>query len=194
MPTDLADRAGRALSVAFHPMIAPWFLGAFVLYLADIELYQALKWLLIFGGIAIVPITLYIYFDPDYTLFERNPRELRNRLYIIGIGEILFMGLLMFFLSPPHILFVSYVACLLSVLAGGVINKFYTKISIHVGLVSAFATAIAYLVYPAGVLALLMPIAVAWARLHEKKHDLFQVTLGFFVPAAIITVCYLFML
>jgi membrane-associated phospholipid phosphatase len=70
-----------------------------------------------------------------------------------------------------------------------IVNKF-TKASVHVGVVSAFATSL-FLVY-GGIFSfsfLLIPL-VAWARIKTRNHTKQQTIIGAIVGIAIILVSY----
>lgn len=190
MEQEIQDRLARFVSVAFHPIIAPWYMGAFLLYLAGLSLQQSAFWIGLFGAVAILPIMTYTYFSPEHTIFKRNSQKARNKLYAFAFGEVIVLGLMSYYLNPPALIGASYAACVLTLFTGGLVNRFYTKISIHVGVVTAFTVAIAYLTLPLGLIGLVIPPMVAWARLVEKKHDMVQVVLGFIVPAVFILACY----
>lgn len=125
------------------------------------------------------------YFS-NIDISNRNQRPLAFGFAIILCALYIFS---LFFLKAPLILFIAVITLFTGLIVVEIINKF-TKVSIHVGVVSAFATSL-FLVY-GGIFSfsfLLIPL-VAWARIKTHNHTKQQTIIGAIIGMAIILVSY----
>lgn len=189
---ELADKLADIVAHVFHPLFITWFLGFLFLYLADLGMETSLRWVLVFGGITVVPIGLFLYFHPTYTIRARNGKEKRNLLYLIGFLELVVVGIVLYRFNGPEILKTGYAGAMATLILGGLLNWRYTKASVHVGVMSGFATATFFVSPTVGIGLFSLVGLVAWARVQANKHTLIQVVLGALTPLVCISAAYLF--
>jgi len=90
--------------------------------------------------------------------------------------------------APELITILSYSVFLLAIV-GGLINRF-TKISLHVGVLSGFSAAFGFISLPLGLIGFLITLGVAWSRLRLDRHTYQQISLGVVIPASCIFVVF----
>lgn len=186
---ELLDKLALLISQAFHPFIISVPAGLIFLYLAKINFLESMKWISISAIMTILPTALFMKFHPDYKIRDINSREHRNLLYLIGILELCILTALLWFLEAPEIIIILSYSLILLMLTGIIINRF-TKISLHVGVLSGFSTAISFLSLNIGVLCFTATFGVAWSRLRLERHTIQQVMLGLVIPASCIAVVF----
>jgi len=185
----LLDQCALLLSRMFHPFIISVPAGILFLYLAEISFLESLKWVFLSASLTIIPTLLFMNFHPNYHLRDISSRENRNLLYFLALIELGILTALISILEAPEIITtVSYSAILL-VLVGSIINRF-TKISLHVGVLSGFSTAISFLSVDIGILCFILTLGVLWSRLRLGRHTLQQVALGLAIPVSCITLIF----
>lgn len=179
------NEAALAVSRFLHPFIISVPLGILFLYLSGIGPVEATKWISIAALITLLPIFAFLRARSDYSIRAVNSREKRNLLYLIGLIQITGVAVVFRILSAPETVQLSSVTLLILALVGGLINRF-TKISLHVGILSGFSTAISFMSIEIGSLWFLLTLVVGWARIRLERHTLQQVALGLSVPALFI--------
>lgn len=142
---------------------------------------------LVFMGLLSLFIILGIklHYFSDLDISKRKDRPLLFTFSIfLSAAYIVFL----YFLNAPKILFVVIFALIFGLTVFEIVNK-YTKASIHVATISAFATSL-FLVYD-GIFIfsfLLIPV-VAWARIkthnHTKKQTIIGGGLGILITLAV---------
>ena len=146
--------------------------------------FFTLIFITIFLGFVLAGIKIG-YFS-DFDISNRSQRPVAFGFALILSALYIFS---LFFLQAPLILFIAIITLFAGLIVMEIINKF-TKASIHVGVVSAFATSL-FLVY-GGIFSfsfLLIPL-VAWARIKTRNHTKQQTIIGAIVGMAIILVSY----
>jgi len=140
-------------------------------------------------SLTIVPTAFFMKFHPIYHLRDINSRESRNLLYLIGVVEIGFLGGILWFLKAPELITILSYSVFLLAIVGGLINRF-TKISLHVGVLSGFSAAFGFISLPLGLIGFLITLGVAWSRLRLDRHTYQQISLGVVIPASCIFVVF----
>lgn len=185
----LLDRCALLISQVFHPFVVAVPVGILLLYLAEISLIESLKWVSLSAGLTLLPTMIFMHFHPDYHLRDINSRENRNLLYLIGLAEISALTALLWFLKAPDIITLLSGSAVLLIIIGSIINRF-TKISLHVGTLSGFSTAVSFLSLEAGALSFILTLGVVWSRLRLERHTIQQVILGLAIPAVCISLVF----
>jgi hypothetical protein len=182
-----ADRLAEALSLIFHPFVV----GIPTVVLAMIEegssISTALFWTVLSVSIVILPLTYRIYARVragQYSDASVSMREQRHGLYKLAALLLVFLLVILLVGKAPMVLIASLVAVALATLVAFVINRRFTKLSLHTFGISG-AAAILFLSVPLwGLIAALFIPVVAWARIHLKHHTIPQILIGFAVPVS----------
>jgi hypothetical protein len=146
--------------------------------------FFTLIFIVIFMGFVLAGIKIG-YFS-DFDVSNRTQRPVAFGFALILSALYIFS---LFSLQAPLILFIAIITLFAGLIVMEIVNRF-TKASVHVGVVSAFATSL-FLVY-GGLFSfsfLLIPL-LAWARIKTRNHTKQQTIIGAIVGMAIILVSY----
>lgn len=186
MDEELLNRLATCISRFTNPFLVIWPFSFIILKLSGLSLFETMKWVLIGGWITVLPLATYIYYSPKYESLTPNDRNLRNRLYVIGFVEMLVLYAVMLLLEIPPAFREAYLGLLATFVLAGIVNRF-RKISVHVGIFTAFSIMVfAFIPITLPIFLFLIGL-VAWSRFQLDRHEPVELLLGFFVPAAIIT-------
>lgn len=183
------DQCALLLSRIFHPFVVAVPAGLLLLYLAEINPIESLKWVSVSAGLTILPTILFMQLHPEYHLRDINSRENRNLLYLIGLAELCVLTALLWFLKAPEVITLLSCSAVLLIIIGGIINR-STKISLHVGTLSGFSAAASFLSLTTGALCFVLTLGVAWSRLRLERHNFHQVILGLAIPTLCISLVF----
>lgn len=189
----LLNECALLLSKVFHPFVISVPAGMLLLHLADISFLESLKWVSISAGLTILPTSLFMKFHPEYHLRDINSRENRNFLYLLALIELGTLTALLSILGAPEIILTLSYSAILLIFIGSIINRF-TKISLHVGILSGFSTAISFLSLPVGLLGFIVTAGLAWSRLKLGQHTVQEIALGISVPVCCIALVFQFLI
>jgi membrane-associated phospholipid phosphatase len=132
----------------------------------------SLIFILIFGVVVYIGVEKGYFSDLDI-----SQRKQRPALYALATGMSFFYIIFLYFLKAPGILYVALVGLMIGLISMEFVNRF-TKASVHVATISAFATAMTVgfgLVY--SLFFILVPL-VAWARIKTHNHTKRQTVIG----------------
>lgn len=132
----------------------------------------SLVFMLILSTFILLGIRMHYFSDLDISKRSQRPLLFTFSIFLSS-SYVVFLYLL----NAPSILFIAIFALILGLTVFEIANR-YTKVSVHVATVSAFATSL-FVVYD-GIFVLsffLIPI-VAWARLKTKNHTKKQTIIG----------------
>lgn len=173
------SRLGRLISLIFHPFVV--FLPVLAVILKDTPPLEAAAWLGFIG---------LMFLIPSFILIERARRQqrytyqrsTRHHFYLVGEFNILICtGLALWLASSPRLVFSMVCLSIWTPLQYGV-NVRLTKISAHTAIITGIVTALILLgdlhSIPLVLGAVVVVLAVAWARLVTGNHSLTQVVLG----------------
>ena len=189
----LLDNLAVQVSRIFHPFVLAIPTGMLLLYLAELSIVESVKWVLLSAAVTILPTTLFMRFHPDYRLRDINSREKRNLLYLIAVTELIILTGLSYLLNAPETVMVYLYSAVILTSVGALINRF-SKISLHVGFLSSFSTAVSFLSIQLGALFYAMTLTTAWSRLRMDRHTFRQLLLGVFIPIICIGPIFYFLL
>ncbi len=172
---DYSNRLAYFLSMIFHPYIV--FIPPAVISLG----FEGFLWALVVGMVVVIPIAITVLIQKRSNRFVYQ-REARAPLFIVGwLAVIVCFALVTALNAPPTIRTGTFVIILWTPLQF-LINTFVTKASIHSSLMAISFTGLWSLGYLSNpiifTLALLLVIAVAWARKVTRNHTTIQVILG----------------
>jgi hypothetical protein len=188
-----AEAAGRKLQFArlvsriLHPFIVSPLAIVLILWLDQGNFWAAIGWAGLCAAFVVAPGTLYLrrklkqkqYLDVDVSV-----REQRYGFYIFGTICMLLCFLVLIWLQAPSILLASFSAALAAILAAAIINRYWTKISIHAGTMAGVMVLAGFYSWPLALLLGFGALLVSWARLVTKRHTLLQTVLGWAVAAS----------
>ena len=123
---------------------------------------------------AFILLGIRMHYFSDLDISKRSQRPL---LFTFSIFLASSYVVFLYLLNAPNILFIAIFALILGLTVFEIANR-YTKVSVHVATVSAFATSL-FIVYD-GIFVLsffLIPI-VSWARIKTHNHTKKQTTIG----------------
>ena len=132
----------------------------------------SLVFILILSIFILLGIRMHYFSDLDISKRSQRPLLFTFSIFLAS-SYVVFLYLL----NAPNILFIAIFALILGLTVFEIANR-YTKVSVHVATVSAFATSL-FIVYD-GIFVLsffLIPI-VSWARIKTHNHTKKQTTIG----------------
>lgn len=132
----------------------------------------SLLFMSIFSAFILLGIKMNYFSDLDISVRKERPLLFTFAIFLSST-YIIFLYLL----KAPSILFIAVFALILGLITIEIANR-YTKASVHVGTVAAFATSL-FIVYDGiFILSLLLIPLVAWARIKTHNHTKKQTILG----------------
>ncbi|MEP6987943.1 MAG: hypothetical protein ABI970_20245 [Chloroflexota bacterium] len=176
---DNRNRIAHLISLIFHPAIVG--IPTLLAILSEMTLSESLGWMVLMIGLLLAPnILLQIILQRKGRLVYQ--RQTRRPMYIVGWFSVLICLILLIILSAPHVLIACLLALLIWIPFQLIINQSLTKISIHVAVISGCLTGLLVLGKLDSpllkILAIIILILTAWARIETKNHTLLQVVLG----------------
>ncbi|MEZ4667749.1 MAG: hypothetical protein R3E39_07510 [Anaerolineae bacterium] len=173
------NRIATAISLLFHPAVVG--VPTLLAILNEMSFTEILGWTVLILGILLIPnvILQLILQRRGRFIYQRDTRK---PLYIVGWLSVLICLVILIFLNAPRVLVACLIALLVWIPAQLIINQVLTKISIHTAVISGCLTGLLVLgkldTPFLKVLAVIILISTAWARMETKNHTLPQVALG----------------
>lgn len=172
------------LSRVFHPFTISLVVYWAVMNLAGTPALEALLWTVTGLFVVIVPLLIVVVSNVRrgrFTDMDVSTREHRYGLYVLAIVcFVLLIAILNFFEAPPVAISCLYAAAA-TLLVGAVINRTFTKISLHAAAMGGCAAMLFFVSPPMGILIGLIALLIGWSRIYLNRHTLGQVLLGWLV-------------
>jgi len=173
------NRLGRVIGFIFHPLVI--FIPTLVIVLKDADPLVAVGWL-VFITVVILSLAAIVLLRLKRQGKHTYQREARHHIYFAFWASMVICVGLGLVLDAPHRLVFSLLCLCVWVPIQYIVNARYTKISVHVAVITGIATALFVMGDLDNVLlvsgALAAILATAWARLVTGNHSLLQVGLG----------------
>lgn len=192
---DNSKRIAYAVGLVFHPAVIA--VVTLLLLLRDLSLTQTLMWSSLISGIILIPIFMTIAFLRYRRDRHTYQRKTRGPLYSIAWLSVITCLILILFFEGPRELAVCMATLAVWLPLQLSINHYITKISAHTAVASGCFMALLLLTKLSAaliVIAILMILLIAWARLRTKNHTPLQVLLGLMVGAGSVLVVFPLML
>ncbi|MCJ7605417.1 MAG: phosphatidic acid phosphatase [Dehalococcoidales bacterium] len=188
----MKDKLARLTSGIFNPFLLSIIVIILLAFKESTDTLYSLKWAGISLAFSALPVLLAVWWLVHLKKLDgvfNNPREQRNRIYVMAtlLGAIGFA--IMWVFDPPQLLRATFTAGLVAILVFMIIN-FFWKISLHTAFISATATLITLVYGAPGAITLLLLPAVGWSRIALKQHTISQVTAGAVCAAGIVLVVF----
>lgn len=172
------------LSRIFHPfVIAPLSLFGLA-YTAGAGFNQALLWMVLAILLTVTPLTaVLVYYKSTgrITSWSVSVREHRYTLYPLTLACFLLFIAVGFWFEAPMVVLACVISAVLNTLLYTLINRYWTKISIHAGMIAACAASFLFTSLPTALVLFLITPLVSWSRLYLNQHTPAQILLGFVV-------------
>ncbi len=186
------------ISLTTHPFLISCLSILLLLYLDTNDLRRSVLYSGLFAALVIFPASIFLYFKISkghYTNINVSVRKHRNGFYILGIVCLIsyFTTILIFF-DPPRLLLILASTAILVALAFALVTKWWTKISIHSGVITGLTAAVAFYSWHLFVFLVFLTLIVSWSRLTLSQHTIGQITLSWIVSASIISINFSFLL
>ncbi|MBL8080438.1 MAG: hypothetical protein JNM55_20880 [Anaerolineales bacterium] len=191
-----ADRLAEAVSLIFHPFVVGIPTVSIAMVDQGSSLAIALFWTVLSVSVVILPLTYLIYSkvrNGKYSDPSVSMREQRHDLYKIAAVLLIFLTAILVFGKAPTVLIASLISVVLATLISFIINRRFTKLSLHTFGVSGCAAILLLTVPMLGFIATLFIPLVAWARIHLQHHTVPQIIIGFTVSfSSVFFIFYMF--
>ena len=179
------NRMGQIIGIIFHPLVI--FIPTLVVVLKDADPLEAIAWLA-FITIVILTLSAIVLLRLKWQGRHTYQRESRHHIYFaFWVSMVVCVGLGLVLDAPQRLVFSLLCLCVW-VPIQYVINACYTKISVHVAVITGIAAALFVMGDLNSILlvagALVAILATAWARLVTGNHSLLQVGLGMVVSVS----------
>ncbi len=190
-------RVAKRISLILHPfLIAPLSI-VLVLYLDTGNLLSALGWAGLCAAFVVAPAGLYLrkklkkkaYSDADVSV-----RKQRYGFYVFGTSCMVVCFAVLLWMGAPQVLVAFFGAALLSVVSAAVLTRFWTKVSIHAGVMAGATVAVVFYSLAWGGVLAGLTLLVSWSRLVLKRHTLQQAILGWMVAVVCVAGVFLVLL
>ncbi len=169
----------KLIGFIFHPALvgAPTLLTI----LSDMSLAESIRWIGLMLGVLLIPnILLQVVLQRKGRFVYQ--RQTRLPMYSVGWVSVLVCLMILIGLSAPRVLIACLLALLVWIPFQLFINQMLTKISIHVAVISGCLTGLLVLNKLESpilkLLAIVIVVLTAWARIKTKNHTRLQVVLG----------------
>ncbi len=186
--TDVMPETSNRFAVVIGRVLDPFLLSipTTLVILSDLSLGEALKWSAVVLGMIVLPGAL-LKVQSERSNRPVYRRMVRNRLYAIGWGLILFCLLVLLILNAPRVVIACVGALAVWMPLQWAINRYVTKISAHAAVAAGCYTGLLVLGKLANPVILIVLTALViltlWARVVTRNHTLTQVIMGVLVGA-----------
>jgi hypothetical protein len=188
MKTKLAKLTSNVLN--------PFVVSAIVLVLLSFTFAasasEAVKWSLISIALSVVPVfavVLYLVYKHKLDGLFINPRQQRNKIYLLAIAIAILSYVVLDLMGAPPILTAVFAAGLIETFIFMGINLLW-KISIHTAFITGSVTILTIIFGAAGAWSAVLIPPVAWSRIEMKFHSPAQIVGGALISAAVVTVVF----
>ncbi len=168
-------KIAKFVSLLLHPFLISPLSIVLILWLDQGNLLAAIGWAALCAAFVVAPASLYLgqkLKQKRYTDADVSVREHRYGFYIFGGLCMLACFITLLWLEAPNILIAGFIAALCALLLAALINRLWTKVSIHAGAMVGVMAAAAFYSLPLALLLALGAIAVTWARLITQRHTI----------------------
>jgi uncharacterized membrane protein len=170
-------RLARLVSLVLHPFVVSPASIVLILWLNTGNLLSAIGWAVLCAAFVVGPAVLYLRGKlkrRQYTDSDVSVQEHRNGFYIFGaICMVACFGTLLW-LDAPLVLIAGFSAALAALVVAIIINRWWTKISIHTGAIVGVAAAAAFYSIPLALVLGAGALLISWARLVTGRHTAVQ--------------------
>jgi hypothetical protein len=189
------DRFAKAVSAIFHPLIIVIPTMVIVTTQQGSTIWQSLFWTFLAVCIVNLPMAFLIFYgvrsgrysDPSISI-----RAQRHSLYAVGGFCMVVLVALLIFGKAPIILTACLIAATLATAISFMINRRFTKLSLHSVGMAGCATVLILTIPMLGIAMALFGPLLAWARIHLKHHTPLQILIGWMVSVfSVLIVFYL---
>jgi hypothetical protein len=182
---------GRLISLLFHPLVI--FIPTLVIVLKDANPLEAVGWVALIAAV-IFTLAAVMLARLRRQGRETYQRDARHQIYLSFWVSMVLCTALGVALNAPHRLIFSQLCLVVWVPIQSLVNARYTKISIHVAVVTGIAAALVAMgdlnTLPLIGAAVVVIAAVAWARLVTGNHTRLQIALGILVSVVSVVIAY----
>ena len=165
----------------FHPFIISPLGGVILLVLSGESLAGALGWSGLCAAIVIGPALVYLkdkLKKKEFTDADVSVREHRFGFYVFGATCMILCFVVLILFRAPSVLIAGATTALCALVIAIVINRFWDKLSIHVGCTVGVAAACSLYSVPWALFFGFGAAAVAWARWVNQRHTVRQMIIG----------------
>lgn len=187
-------RIARLISSVLHPFLVSPLSIVLILYLDNGEFWTALSWAALCAAFVVVPTLLLIQRklkQQQYTDADISVRGQRHALYLFGGVCMITCFIVLLWLGAPPILIACFTAALIATTAMALVTRFWTKASIHTGVMTGVTLMVAFYSVPLALLLVISTLLVAWSRLVLQRHTLREAVVGGLVGVGSIALVFL---
>ena len=188
----IRQRLAKLTSNILNPFLVCFIVVVLLTIDATSTVADAVKWSIVSIVFTVLPVfivVLYLVRIKKLDSIFINPRERRNKIYLLAIGCAITGCIVLILLEAPRLLVTAFVAGLVAIVIFTVINLWW-KISLHTAFIAASVTVLIILHGGMVFWTLILIPLVAWARLEMKLHSPAQVASGALLAAVIVLVVF----
>ncbi len=186
-------KIAKVISLLLHPFLVSPLAIVLILWLDRGDLLEALAWAGLCAAFVVLPGILYLKRKlrrQEYTDADVSVREHRYGFYAFGGTCMAACFATLIWLDAPSVLIAGFSAALVALVVASIINRFWTKVSIHASAVVGVAAAAAFYSIELAVILVLAAIAVSWARLVLKRHTVGQAITAWVVAISSVVIVF----
>jgi membrane-associated phospholipid phosphatase len=188
----MKKRLAKLTSNILNPFLVSFIVIILLSFESTSSTSSALKWSLISLALSVLPVFLavvYLVRNQKLDGLFINPRQQRNKIYLLSSAWALIGCIVMTCLGAPTLLVATFVAGLASIVLYMVINLLW-KISLHTAFITASVTILTIVYSFTGALTAVLLPPVAWARIELEHHSPAQVVSGALLAAFIVVLVF----
>ena len=188
----IRQRLAKLTSNILNPFLVCFIVIVLLTIDATSTVADAVKWSIVSIVFTVLPVfivVLYLVRIKKLDSIFINPRERRNKIYLLASTCAVISCFILFYLEAPLVLAATFAAGLAAIVIFMVIN-YWWMISLHTAFVAASATILIIVYSATGALTAVLLPPVAWARIELEHHSPAQVATGALLPVVIVVVVF----
>ncbi len=186
-------KIAKIVSLVLHPFLISPLGIVIILWLDTGNLLSALAWAGLCAAFVVAPASIYLaqkLKKKAYTDADVSVKEHRYGFYLFGGICMTLCFATLIWLDAPGVLTAGFLTALVALVAAIVVNRFWTKISIHTGAIVGVATATAYYSLPLAGLLFSFALLISWARLVTGRHTIIEAVAAWAVSVVCVIVVF----
>lgn len=183
----MQNTLARWFSRIFHPLVISPITLSWMIFLSTNSVQQTLQWAFLALVVVIFPVALWIAYNKyvgRYSSWSVSIRQHRHSLYAFGLGCLILLIIILYLGNGPQIAIACLYAASLAAAAAAVVNRFFTKVSLHSMALTGCAVALFLGHDPiSSGFFLVAGFPVGWSRIYLGEHTFSQLLLGVVIGA-----------
>lgn len=184
----------QLISWVLHPFLVSPVSIVLILSLDGQGFWAALAWALLCAAFVVGPALIFLHRKLKQRQFSDSDvsiRDQRHGFYLFGAICMILCFAILLWLDAPQLLITSFLAALAAVIISAIVTRFWSKVSIHSGVMMGVTTMVVFYSILLALLFFFGTLLVIWSRLVLKRHTLSEAILGGVVAVGCILIVFI---